>query len=399
MTGRYRYRAATAEGHLIEGVLQAPSRQTVMETLHRQRLYPVAVDEVAAGSVPGRGSRLSSRAALTLWARNTATLLATGLPLDRALAFGAEHLGNDAVRDALRRARREVHGGASLAESLAAQPAIFPPMVAALTSAGEATGQLDAVFARLADHLEEAAELRSQVRSALIYPALMAVVAGVGVLVLLGFVVPRFTAILQDVGGTLPASTRLLVAASSGLTHWWWIWLPLLLASAYALVMTLKRPDVQRSWHRMRLHWPWVGDLEVKYAVAQFARTLGLLLRSGLPILPSLKIARAATGNVVLREGIERASVSVGEGGPLAAALAETFPPLAVQMLAVGEESGRLDELCLRIADTYDGEVRRAVRTTVALIEPAMIIIFGGLVGFVALAMLQAIYSINTSAF
>ena len=399
MIARYRYRAATAEGQVIEGVLQAPSRQTVLETLHRQRLYPVAVEEVGTSRDQGRGSRLGTRAALTMWARNTATLLSAGVPLDHALAFTAEHLGNDTVRDALRRVRRDVQTGTSLADSLAAQPSVFAPIFPSLISAGEATGQLDAVFERLGEHLEEGAELRSQVRTALIYPALMAVVAGIGVLVLLAFVVPRFTAILQEVGGTLPVSTRLLVAASGVLTRWWWMWFPLLIGGAYALVTILRRPDVQRAWHRKRLHWPWVGDLELKYATAQFTRTLGLLLRSGLPILPALRIARSAIGNVFLREAVERASASIGEGAGLASSLAETLPPLAMQMLAVGEESGRLDELCLRVADTYDGEVRRAIRTTVALIEPAMIILFGGLVGFVALAMLQAIYSINTSAF
>jgi type II secretory pathway component PulF len=142
-----------------------------------------------------------------------------------------------------------------------------------------------------------------------------------------------------------------------------------------------------------------VGDLELKYATAQFTRILGLLLKSGLPILPALRIARTALPNVVLRDGVERASTAVGEGGALAASLGEAFPALAVQMLAVGEESGRLDELCLRVAETYDGQVRRALRALVALIEPAMIIVFGGLVGFVALAMLQAIYSINASGF
>lgn len=399
MIGRYRYRAATAEGQVIEGVLQATSRQTVLETLHRQRLYPVTVDEVTTKREEGRRSRLGTRAALTLWARNTATLLEAGLPLDRALAFSAEHLGNHTVQDALRRVRREVQTGASLADSLAAQPAVFDPIFPALISAGEATGQLETVFERLSEHLEEGTELRSQVRSALIYPALMAVVAGIGVLVLLGFVVPRFTSILEEVGGTLPLSTRLLVAASAGLTSWWWVWLPIVLALGYGLVTALRRSDIQRAWHRRRLQWPWVGDLELKYATAQFTRTLGLLLRSGLSILPSLRIARGSMSNVALREGVERASASVGEGSALAPSLAETLPPLAVQMLAVGEESGRLDELCLRVADTYDGEVRRAIRTAVALIEPALIIVFGGLVGFVALAMLQAIYSINTSAF
>lgn len=398
MIGRYRYRAATAEGQVVEGVLQAPSRQTVLESLHRQRLYPVAVDEEATRP-SGRRSRVGARAALTLWARNTATLLSAGLPLDRALGFTAEHLGNDSVRDALRRVRREVQGGATLADALAAQPAVFNPMFAAMTSAGEATGQLDLVFERLAAHLEEGAELRSTIRSALVYPALMSAVAGVGVVVLLGFVVPRFTAILEDVGGTLPLSTRLLVAASGWVTGWWWVWLPLLGAAIYGLVVALRRTEVQRRWHRARLRWPLLGELELKYATAQFTRTLGLLLQSGLPILPALKIARSTVPNLVLRDGVERASIAVGEGGTLAASLGETLPGLAVQMLAVGEESGRLDHLCLRVADTYDGEVRRALRTMVALIEPAMIILFGGLVGFIALAMLQAIYSINTTGF
>jgi general secretion pathway protein F len=399
MIRRYRYRAATAEGQQVEGVLQAPSRQTVLESLHRQRLYPVAVDEEAIGRVPGRRSRVGARAALALWARNAATLLGAGLPLDRALGFTAEHLGNETVRDALRRVRHEVQGGASLADALAAQPTVFSPIFAAMISAGEASGQLDLVFERLADHLEEGAELRSQVRSALMYPVLMSAVAGLGVAILLGFVIPRFTAILEDVGGTLPLSTRLLVAASTVVTGWWWLWLPLLIAAVYGLVIALRRPYVQRRWHRARLRWPLVGDLELKYATAQFTRTLGLLLKSGLPILPALRIARTAVPNLALRDGVERASTIVGEGGALAPALGETLPGLAVQMLVVGEESGRLDELCLRVADTYDGQVRRTLRTIVGLIEPAMILLFGGLVGFVALAMLQAIYSINTSGF
>lgn len=396
MTRRYHYRAATAEGQRVEGVLQAPSRQTVLESLRRQRLYPFAVDEEAERA-PSRASRVGTRSALTLWARNAATLLGAGLPLDRVLRFTAEHVGNKTVSDALRRARHEVQGGASLADAFAAQPGVFSPIFAAMISAGEATGQLDLAFDRLADHLEEGAELRSQVQSALMYPALMALVAGVGITILLGFVVPRFTAILEEMGGALPLSTRLLVGASAVVTGWWWLWLPLLLAGISVLVMTLRRAEVQRRWHRSRLHWPVVGDLELKYATAQFTRTLGLLLQSGLPILPALRIARTAVPNRALQEAVDRAATEVGEGRALASSVAEALPGLAVQMLAVGEESGRLDELCLRVADTYDGQVRRTLRTVVGLIEPAMIILFGGIVGFVALAMLQAIYSINAS--
>jgi type II secretory pathway component PulF len=397
MSRRFHYRAATAEGKRVDGVLQAPSRQTVLESLHRQRLYPFAVDEEITGRSPVRKSRVSTRAALVLWARNTATLLEAGLPLDRVLRFTAEHVDNRTVSDGLRRVCHEVQGGESLADALAAQPAVFSPIFAAITSAGEATGQLDLAFHRLADHLEEGAELRSQVQSALLYPMLMSAVAGLGVAILLGFVVPRFTAILNEMGGTLPLSTRLLVGASAVVTGWWWLWLLLSAAGIYALVLTLRRVEVQRRWHRSRLRWPLVGDLELKYATAQFTRTLGLLLQSGLPILPALRIARTAVPNRALQEAVELAATSVGEGGALATSLGQTLPALAVQMLAVGEESGRLDELCLRVADTYDGQVRRSLRTLVALIEPAMIIVFGGLVGFVALAMLQAIYSINAS--
>lgn len=399
MIGHYRYRAATPEGQVVEGVLQAASPQTVLETLHRQRLYPVLVEQVEGGRVRRRPGRVGVRAALTLWARNTATLLGAGLPLDRTLEFNAEHLDNEVLREGVRRVRREVQGGASLADALSAQPSLFSPMFPAMVSAGEAGGQLDTAFDRLADHLEEQAELAAQVRNASIYPLLMAVVAGLGVLVLLGFVVPRFTTMLAEVGGVLPTSTRLLVGLSEWLTRWWWIWLPLLVAGAWGARASLDRPEVRRRWHRARLGWRWVGDLELKYGTAQFTRTLGLLLQSGVPILPSLRIARTAIPNLVLQEGVERAAAAVGEGAALAPSLAETLPPLAVQMLAVGEESGRLDDLCLRVAATYDGEVRQALRTLVALIEPAMILVFGGLVGFVALAMLQAIYSINTSAF
>jgi general secretion pathway protein F len=157
----------------------------------------------------------------------------------------------------------------------------------------------------------------------------------------------------------------------------------------------LARPDVRRWWHTSRLGWPWVGDIELKYSTARLARTLGLLLKSGVPALPALKIARASATNLVVQEGMDRAAAALSEGSALAPALAGTMPPLAVQMMAVGEESGRLDDLCLRVADTYDGEVRRAMRTAVTLIEPALILCFGTLVGFIALAMLQAIYGID----
>ena len=399
MTVRFRYRAATPEGQVVEGIVQAPSRQNVLEELRRQRLYPLAVDEAAVAAATRVRRRLRRRAALTLWSRNAATLLGAGVPLDRVLAFTAAHAEHQGLAEVVRHVRRAVQSGQSLADALARHQRYFEPLFVAMVAAGESSGALEVVFERLSEHLEEGAELRSQVAAALLYPALMGVVACVGLLVLLGFVIPRFAAILSDVGGGLPLSTRLLVGASALVTKGWWAWLLLGGATAYAVPSALARPENRRRWHAARLGWPVVGDLELKYSTAKFARTLGLLLKSGLPIVPALNIARASATNLILQEGIDRAVAALSDGSTLASALAGTVPPLALQMIAVGEESGRLEELCFRVADTYDGEVRRALRTAVALIEPALIVSFGALVGFVALAMLQAIYGINLKAF
>jgi general secretion pathway protein F len=399
VTASFRYRAAAASGRIEEGVVQAPSRQLVLAELQRQHLYPVAVDEITGSAPDRRGRRVGRRAAVALWTRSTATLLGAGVPLDRALGFGSAHLGHAGLEAALREVRRDVRNGRALAEALGRQGRYFDPLYVATVSAGESTGALDAVFERLADHLEETGELRSQVRSALIYPVLMACVTVLGTLVLLGFVIPRFADIMAEVGGELPLGVRLLMGASAVVTGGWWAWLAIVALCVLALRRALARQETLRRWHGLRLDLPWIGEFERKYLTARFARTLGLLLRSGLPMLQALRIARASASNLAFREGVDRVTAAVTEGGSVAASLAGTLPPLASQMMAVGEESGQLDALCLRVADAYDADVRRTLRTMVALVEPAMILVFGTLVGFVALAMLQAIYGINFNAF
>ncbi len=332
-----------------------------------------------------------------MWARNFATLVGAAVPIDRALSVTAEQAGHEGLADALRLVRRSVQEGSTMADALRQHPTYFPPLVTAMVAAGEAGGALEVVLEQLASYLEEMAELRAQVRSALLYPALMAAVASVGVIVLLLFVVPRFSAILEDVGGSLPLATQALVYASGAAAKTWWVWLALVALAGYGFGTLLRRPQWRRRWHGWRLGLPQVGELELKYVTARFTRTLGMLLASGAAIIPALRIARASVANLLVAERIDAATTAVAEGSALAPALVGTLPPLALQMLAVGEESGKLEQLCARIADVYDGEVRRALRTAVAMIEPALILVFGVLVGFVALAMLQAIYSINTN--
>jgi general secretion pathway protein F len=395
VTARFRYRAATGEGEVVEGVVLSPTRQTALDELRRQQLYPVEIHAADAADSLGAERSLNRGDALALWARTLATLLGAGLPLDRALEFTAVHAGHASVARAARDVRSAVQGGATLAGAMRASEDVFGPLASAMVTAGEESGALDLALSRLAAHLEEANEVRSQIRAALLYPALMAVASLVGVIVLLTFVVPRFTRMLQEIGGQLPLSTRLLVGVSHVVTGWWWVWLPAIGVAVAVMRIWLRQPANMTRWHLARLRAPVAGDFERKFATARFARTLGLLLQSGMGILAAMRIARSAISNRAIAEGIERAENEVARGTRVATALEGTLPPLAAQLIAVGDESGQLDALCLRVADTYDGELKRSLRAAIGLIEPAMIITFGVIVGFVALAMLQAIYSVN----
>ncbi|MGH7470604.1 MAG: type II secretion system F family protein [Longimicrobiales bacterium] len=394
---RYRYRAATTEGQVVEGVLQAASQPTALEELRRQRLYPIDVAPIAAADARARRASLGRGPALALFARTVATMLNAGVTLDRALAFGADQARHPDVARAARHVQQSVQGGSALAEALAQEPRVFGSLFVAMVAAGEESGALDEAMARVADHLDELVELRSQIRSSLVYPALMAIASGAGITVLLLFVVPRFASMIGEAGGALPLSTRLLITVSQVLVGAWWLLLLLGIISALAGRAWLARPDNRRRWHAWRLNVPLAGELELKYATARFTRALGMLLRSGRPIIPALRAARHAVSNLGLGLGLDRAAEAVSHGKRVHVALSGILPPLATELIAVGEETSRLDDLCLRVADAYDVEVRRTLRSLVAVIEPALILLFALIVGFVALAMLQAIYGLNAT--
>ena len=223
----------------------------------------------------------------------------------------------------------------------------------------------------------------------------MGVVAGIGVVVLLTFVVPRFVEILGDVGGQLPLSTRLLVGASNLLAGWWWIWLPLVALTVLVIRWWLAEPGNRRRWHAARLRIPGVGALEQGAATARFTNALGVLLNGGTSMLAAVRVAAEGVGNSAIAGELEAAGERVARGERVSASLAGALPPLAVEMLAAGEEGGRLPEMCARVAKVHEDAVGRSLRSLVRLIEPALILVFGAIVGFIALAMLQAVYSVN----
>jgi type II secretory pathway component PulF len=281
-----------------------------------------------------------------------------------------------------------------LSEAVRKQPA-FGAFAAAVCHAGEESGTLDQALVRLADWYERELELRSQVRSALTYPALMGIVAGLGVAILLIVVVPRFVAILGDIGGELPLSTRMLVGASAIVIGWWWLWLPLIAAVILGARWWLTQPGNLQRWHAARLNLPGIGALERNAATAQFTSAWGVLLNSGTPMLAAVRVAREGVTNESMTTELEAAVNKIARGERVAESLAGALPPLAIELLSAGEESGRLPEMCARVAAAHEEAAQRSVRTLVKLIEPALILVFGAVVGFIALAMLQAVYSVN----
>lgn len=402
----WRYRAATADGRVVQGWLAESSRSEAMVALRRQALVPIALEPVQA-QAPAAIARAPRSAwivaaapgldAVALWLRSLATLVGAGVPLARALGGSAVLVESAPLASAIERARATVMGGAPLSAALREHLALLPDAVVALVAAGEESGRMGEALGHGAELLETRAALRAQLRGALLYPLLVGLAAGVGVVVLLVAVVPRFAAMLADLGGSLPLSTRLLIGASDVARAWGWLAIPLGVIAAIAWRAAGADPAARLARDRRLLALPVIGPLRRTIATGRSARILALLLESGSPLVPALQAA--ARGADDRAHGAELAAVAEGvrEGRPLARAIEGVVPPLAAQLLVAGDEAGTLPAMARRVADTYDAEVARRLRTLIALVEPVLILLFGGVVGFVALAMLQAIYSVNAS--
>lgn len=399
----FAYRATDVRGEVRNGLVQGASPAQAKAALQREGLYPLALEE-RAPAAPARAGfgtafhRLRSpRAEIPAFTRSLASFLAAGFPLDRALAMCAELVSHPRLEAALRRIRREIQQGKGFAAALEGERELFDPLYTSTVGAAERAGALEAGLANLAGHLEERRELQSQIQSILLYPALMALVGGLAVGVLLVFVIPRFVTILAGTGQNLPWATSLLLTISGVFTGFWWA-LAILAAAAFALGHRwLQTAGGRRAWDAWKLSVPLAGGFLRKLVAARFSRALATLLQNGVPLPSALRLAAETVGNTVAAQAVRDAQARVREGESLAGALGrfEVFPEAALRMVAVGEETGRLEDMLSRAAELYEGEVRRDLRTMVGMVEPAMILLMGGLVGFVALAMIQAVFSIN----
>lgn len=396
---RFRFKAATAAGELLEGEIDAPSRVSALDLLRRKGHLPIRVEPLvgAAADRPahrtGRRQNRLPRREVALVTRELATLLKAGLPLDRALSLILEMTEHVAVRKFVERLLQGVRGGVSLAQALELERERLPAIYIGMVSAGEAGGSLAAVLARLADALEQAEALKETVRTALAYPALVLIVAIGSLTMLLTVVLPEFRPLFESNGAGIPASMAVLIALGEGLSRYWWALALLMLLLGFGISTHNRTPDGRMRRDRLLIGAPLLGDVIQKAEVARFCRTLGTLNGNGVPILESLRIAGDAITNQAIAEAIHSLGQHLRRGERMAPHLARSraFPRLAVQLVQVGEESGELTAMLLRIAELYDDEVKRALQRLVAILVPAITIALGLLVAAIVATMLSAI--------
>lgn len=404
---RFRYRALDGARQRVEGELEAESRSAAMLRLREQRLLPLEAREL--GGSPLRdllqrdlGELLPvSQAQVARGLGNLAALLQAGLPLERALRVLLEGGQEPRLRRAFAEVLARLGRGSRFSDALAGVPGVFSAEVVAVARAGEHGGTLAPSLERLAATLERGARLRQQVRSALIYPAILLVATLLTVVLLLTVVVPEFEPIFGEAGRQLPLATRIVVGAGDLAADWWWS-LPLLLLLVPLLLRSwLAAPRRRIAWHGFLLRLWLLGGLLRRIEMARFARTLGTLLQNGVGLTGSLGLAGGGCRNAAVAAAVGRAEAGVRAGEALAACLRReaVFPPLTVQMVQVGQETGRLGDMLLRLAELYDQEIGLQLERVLALLVPLLTVVLGLIVGFVLFAILSAVLSINEVVF
>ena len=400
----FTYRAADRQGQTIDGVMEAPDMRGVVERLQRDAYFPIRIapqDEQRSAlglRWPRLGpGRINRRDVLTFM-QQLGTLVEAGLPLDRALVILEDLAPSARLRAITGDLLKGIRGGSSLAETMAKhQPRPFSRLAVNMVRAGEKGGVLEVTLKRLAELLEETQEFKETLVSALIYPLLLTAVGSAAVVFLLTFVIPRFVDIFKDLGQSLPLPTQILLSVSGAVQHYWWLLALAVLGTVLGARVALSSEAGRWQWDRAILRLPLVGEVVLKTETARFARVLGTLLKSGVPVLTALGVVRDLAGNQVLGRAIERVADGVRRGAGITGPLSESkaFPAMAVHIVRVGEETGRLEEMLLKLATDLEAEVRRLVKRLMGLLEPSIILIMGLVVGFIVVALLLAIFSIT----
>jgi type IV pilus assembly protein PilC len=388
----FTYTARDARGAIKSATLEAASREDVVAQLRRQRMNVIKVEEAA--KAPGKRLGSIKMRDIVIFTRQFSTMINAGLPLVQALDILSRQSENPALQSVTKQVVFDVESGNTVADALRKHPKAFGDLYVNMVAAGEAGGILDTILMRLATFMEKNDALIRKVKGAMIYPGVIMSVAVGAVVVLLVFVIPTFQEMFASVGLTLPLPTRIVIGASQFLQSFWWAIVGGAAAAAVLLQRFYATPDGQLLIDRLLLRLPVLGDVLRKSAVSRFTRTLGTLVSSGVSILDGLEITAKTSGNRVIQDAIMESRTSIAGGDTIAGPLqrSNVFPPMVISMIAVGEQTGGLDEMLSKIADFYDEEVDAAVSGLLALLEPLMIVILGGVVGGMIVAMYLPIF-------
>jgi len=391
----FEYRSITFDGTIAKGVIEAVDQKAAIERLRNTGVIPLEVRSPADSGFRRRIGFKTDKGDLTAFTTELSALLAAGLPLDQSLNILSEISEHRGMKTIVQSLLKSIRGGISFSEALQKHPRIFPRFYVNMVRAGEAGGVLDAVLERLNEFLESSRELREHVVSAMIYPTILAMTGGISIIILLTFVLPRFSVIFAELGSSLPISTQILLAVSETLKSYGWIFLIGIVAAWWSLKRYIASERGRYWWDGLKLRL--MDDVIRKLETARFCRTLGTLLAGGVSLLQALNNARDVIGNRVIAEAIEAVSKGAKEGkgvsGPLSKA--GVFPPMAMSMIKVGEETGTLDQMLLRVAVIYEKSLKQAVKRFMALLEPIMILAIGLIIGFIVISMLLAVFSIS----
>ena len=400
----FTYKAINSLGETEEGIRDAADEQLLITALQSEGYIPIRVTPANSRSFLGLGAKQSklSQKDIALLTGELATLLESGLPLDKSLQVLIDLTeDNERLSKLIARVLDKVKGGASLADALEQQAGIFSKFYLNMIRAGEAGGSLDDVLTRMSDYLERSQELKDTVSTALIYPAILLVMSLASLFVMLTFVVPQFTEMFESAGKALPVSTQIVVGLANWLQSYWWALLAGIVSISSYMKFQLADPIRKKVWDGRFLKLPLAGTIITNKETANISRTLGTLLGNGVSILSALIIVRETVDNLVLAEAIQNAEEQLKQGKHLSDALLENrlFPKMAMQMIKMGEETGRLEEMLLRVAAIYDKQLRVAIQRLLAFLEPALIITLGLMIAGIIVSILLAILSVNDLAF
>jgi len=391
----YEYTARNLKGDLEKGQVDLPTKDDVVAHLRRNRLVVVQVRQAPkAVSLGGMFKGGVKTRDVVIFTRQFATMINAGLPLVQALDILAQQTENKVLADVTRQVVYDVESGQTLADALRKHPKAFSDLYVNMVAAGEAGGILDTILQRLAEFLEKNDKIIRKVKGAMVYPGVIMSVAVIAVAVLLIFVIPTFQTMFASVQLELPLPTRIVIGMSRILTSYWWVILGVIGLTIFGIARYYKTPGGRLQIDSLLLKMPVLGDVLRKSAVSRFTRTLGTLVSSGVSILDGLEITARTAGNMVIHNAVMESRQSIAGGDTIAAPLqrSKVFPPMVISMIAVGEQTGGLDEMLSKIADFYDEEVDASVSTLLSLMEPVMIVVLGVIVGGMVVAMYLPIF-------